>query len=163
MEFKKIKKLRSFASLEDDKQRKNKFMPKDELDQKEETMKALPGQLQIDPKARMREAVAKRIMAIHQHQVPMEAGWRHHNDFNLQNFAYSIADIILDGTIDTKIDALNEMLPLPTPPTVHGSSDYNNGYYAGFNGCSQVIATKLLTKVIELKKEIKCPEPLNKI
>lgn len=53
----------------------------------------------------VRTAIAERIISIHQHQIPMEAGWRESNDWNLQNFAYSIADIILKGKKETFINA----------------------------------------------------------
>lgn len=124
-------------------------MPEDKL----ETSTAIK-----EAEDKLRKWLAERIKSIHQIQMCMDPGWREMNDFQLTNFCYSIADMIIEGDLKTKIDSLSDLLPLPTPPTVNGSSEFNNGFYKGFNECNQIIGTRIVSKTIELKKRIKKPE-----
>jgi len=45
-----------------------------------------------------RDKIAQHIIRVHKNIIPMEEGWREQNDFRLQNFAYSIADWIIENS-----------------------------------------------------------------
>lgn len=65
-----------------------------------------------------REDIAKKIIKMHQNNIPMESGWRDQNDWRVEQFAYTVTDWILNRFIYTEPD--------PSESFIESSQDRSN-------------------------------------